>query len=159
MEIREVMTEHPQCCDMNASANDAARIMWERDCGAVPITDESGRVAGIVTDRDICMAAYFQGLALSDIRLADIMTRRPCTFSEDGDLRAAEQLMQEHQIRRLPIVDRGGSLVGIVSLADVTRAVTRNGAMSERGEVNEFCQTVAAVSEPRRSDSEDGLHA
>jgi len=83
--------------------------MWETDCGAVPITDESGHVAGTVTDRDICMAAYFQGIPLSEIRVADIMTRRPCTCTEDDNLIDAEQMMRDHQIRRLIAAERSSA--------------------------------------------------
>jgi CBS-domain-containing membrane protein len=151
MEIREVMTDNPESCDISAAANEASRIMWERDCGAVPVIDAAGRVAGIVTDRDICMAAYFQGLPLTQIRVADIMTRQPCTCTRDHDLADAEQLMQDRQIRRLPIVDDSGALVGMLSLADVAQAVKRTGAESPKSsEFKELFQTVAAVSEPRR---------
>lgn len=152
MEIRDVMTAHPGACNLEQSANDAAKIMWERDCGAVPVTDDAGAVRGIVTDRDVCMAAYFQGRALSDIRLADIMTAQPATCTDDIDLAAAERLMRERQIRRLPIVDRRGALVGMLSLADVVRSAKTNGSHVTRpGEISDLVQTVTAVSEPRRT--------
>jgi CBS domain-containing protein len=146
--IREVMTAHPESCGVNDTANDAVRIMWERDCGVVPVIDSMGRVSGIVTDRDLCMAAYFQGTPLTEIRLADVMTPAPATCTVDLDLASAEQLMRERQIRRLPVVDSDGSLLGIVSLADVAMAVRRSGPRSS--ESSDFSQTVAAVSEPRR---------
>ena len=131
MRIKEVMTESPQSCRVGDSANEAARIMWERDCGVVPIVDHAGKVAGIVTDRDICMAAYFQGLPLS--QMAD-----------------AERLMQERQIHRVPVVDDVGRLVGMLSLSDVARGVKRSGALAQKnGEAQELLQTVARISEPR----------
>jgi CBS domain-containing protein len=151
MNIREVMTERPECCGVNDTANDAVRVMWERDCGAVPVIDSMGRVSGIVTDRDLCMAAYFQGVPLSQIRLADVMTPQPATCTVDLDLASAERLMSERQIRRLPVVDASGALCGIVSLADVAMAVKRNGDASGRSpESSGLFQTVTAVSEPRR---------
>jgi CBS domain-containing protein len=151
MQVREVMTERPESCSVNDTANEAVRIMWERDCGAVPVLDSMGHVSGIVTDRDLCMAAYFQGTPLSQIRLADVMTPQPATCTADSDLAAAERLMQERQIRRLPVVDREGALVGIVSLADVAMAVRRSGEPPSRpAQFGELFQTVAAVSEPRR---------
>lgn len=151
MDIREVMTERPECCGVNDTANDAVRVMWERDCGVVPVVDSMGHVSGVVTDRDLCMAAYFQGVPLSQIRLADVMTPQPVTCTADLDLASAERLMSERQIRRLPVVDATGSLCGIVSLADVAMAVKRNGDGPARSpEANGFFQTMAAVSEPRR---------
>jgi CBS domain-containing protein len=150
MKIREVMTPDPRACGVNDSANDAAHVMWEHDCGVVPVVDSSGNVSGVVTDRDLCMAAHFRGQPLSEIRLADIMTPQPATCAVDDDLTDAERLMQERQVRRLPVVDRNGGLVGIVSLADLTRAVKSNGAMHAGQEAfSELVQTVAAVSAPR----------
>ena len=64
MQVRELMTDSPSSCSPNDSANEAARVMWDCDCGVVPVVDDSGHVAGIVTDRDICMAAFKQGKPL-----------------------------------------------------------------------------------------------
>ena len=150
MRIKEVMTESPQSCRVGDSANEAARIMWERDCGVVPIIDHAGKVAGIVTDRDICMAAYFQGLPLSQIAVASIMCPDVSTCSRDADLADAERLMQERQIHRVPVVDEGGRLLGMLSLSDVARGVKRSGALVQKnGEAQELLQTVARISEPR----------
>ncbi len=150
MRIQEVMTESPQACRLGDSANEAARIMWERDCGVVPIVDHEGRVAGIVTDRDICMAAYFQGAPLKHIPVTSIMSPDVTTCSRDADLCDAERLMQERQIHRVPVVDDRGCLVGMLSLSDVARGVKRTGGLSQRtGEAQELLQTVARISEPR----------
>ena len=150
MRIREIMTESPQACRLGDSANEAARIMWDRDCGVVPIVDQAGHVVGVVTDRDICMAAYFQGVPLSHIAVASIMSPDVSTCSRDAELSEAERLMQERQIHRLPVVDDGGCLVGILSLSDVARGVKRSGGLSRKdGEAQELLQTVACISEPR----------
>jgi CBS domain-containing protein len=156
MEVKSLMTGNPDCCTMDQSANEAARIMWERDCGVVPVLDEEGHVAGVVTDRDICMAAYFHGEPLARISLADIMSREPCCVRPSDDLCEAERIMQERQIRRLPVVDDAGMLVGMLSLGDVAQTVNRgNGSAKHRGNgavaanEQELLQTVAAVSTPR----------
>ena len=72
MQVKDVMTTSPGTCSVSDMANEAARIMWDRDCGSVPVIDAAGHVVGIVTDRDICMAAYFQGRPLSAIPLANV---------------------------------------------------------------------------------------
>jgi CBS domain-containing protein len=150
MNVKELMTQTPGVCNIDSSANDAARIMWERDCGAVPVVDESGRVAGIVTDRDLCMAAYIQGTPLSAIPVSTVMTREVCTCEADDDVGAAEHLMQEHRVRRLPVVENGGTLVGILSLSDVAQGVRRTSGPRQRsGQGDDFLLTVTAVSEPR----------
>jgi CBS domain-containing protein len=142
------MTPSPSTCTLDDSANDAAHIMWERDCGAVPIVDRAGCVKGIVTDRDICMAAHFQGVPLSRISIATIMSRHLCTVRPDDDLSRAERVMRDHQIRRLPVVDESGCVIGMLSFSDVTRGVSRNGGVKER-DGQEALQTIAAISEPR----------
>lgn len=151
MKVQEVMTKSPESCRLEDSANEAARIMWERDCGVVPVVDQQGHVAGIVTDRDICMAAYFQGLPLSRIPVATIMSLDVCACSTDAELTDAERLMQERQIHRVPVVDDSRCLVGILSLSDVARRVKpSDGVASRDGAAQELLQTVARISEPRR---------
>ncbi len=151
MEVRQLMTDNPDCCTVDQTASEAARIMWERDCGVVPVL-ENGRVCGIVTDRDICMAAYFHGEPLARISLADIMSRDICAVCPDDDVTEAEHMMQERQIRRLPVVEKG-MLVGMLSLGDVAQTVGRqNGQKRGNGACEtdqELLATVAAVSTPR----------
>jgi CBS domain-containing protein len=150
MNVRQLMTEHPTTCRVGDSASDAARIMWDCDCGAVPVLDDQDRVAGIVTDRDICMAAYFQGRPLAQIEVSGIMSRDLCTCAADDDVTAAERTMRENQVRRLPVVENGGrSLVGILSLSDVVRGVKQERTNGRSGE--EFIRTVEKISEPRMS--------
>jgi len=152
MQVKEIMTDTPQTCGVNDSANEAARIMWERDCGAVPVVGPDGQTVGIVTDRDICMAAYFQGRQLSAIPIADVMSRDLCTIGADADVSDAERLMQARQIRRLPVVANGGHLVGILSLSDLARSVPRDGGGRQAApESQEVLRTVEKVSQPRNS--------
>jgi CBS domain-containing protein len=152
MQVKEIMTDTPQVCGVNDSANEAARIMWERDCGAVPVVDRDGHTVGIVTDRDICMAAYFQGRHLSAIPIAEIMSRDLCTIEAEADLNDAERLMQSRQIRRLPVVANGGHLIGILSLSDLARTVPRDGGGRQAvPESQEVLRTVEKVSQPRNS--------
>ena len=115
MNIREVMTPNPRCVSPDDSIQSAAQIMRDEDTGAVPVCD-NGRAVGIVTDRDIVIRAIAEGQPNRSVR--DIATRDVISVSPDTSTREAAELMSEHQVRRLPVVD-GERLVGIVSLGDL----------------------------------------
>ena len=115
MHIRDVMTPNPRCVSPDDSIQSAAQIMRDEDTGAVPVCD-NGRAVGIVTDRDIVIRAIADGQPNRSVR--DIATRDVISVSPDMSTREAAELMAEHQVRRLPVVD-GDRLVGIVSLGDL----------------------------------------
>lgn len=148
MRVEELMTQMPATCTRDSSCAEAARIMWDCDCGSVPVVDDRGRAIGIVTDRDICMAALFHGSPLATISIAEVMSGDLCTCHAEDDVREAERLMTQRQVRRLPVTDESGTLVGILSLGDVAQVVGRDGRAS-RPEGVELVTTIAAISEPR----------
>lgn len=147
MKVREVMNQPAVTCRPEDTLNTAAQLMWERDCGAIPVVNEDGALVGMLTDRDICMAAYTQGTALSAIPVQNAMARQIFTCHADNSLRDAEQLMSEKQIRRLPVVDGDERIIGVISLNDIARyaASARPGDSFERDLTNTF----AAICEPR----------
>jgi CBS domain-containing protein len=136
-------------CRPDDTLDRAARLMWDRDCGCVPVCTGNGaaRVVGMLTDRDICMAALFTGKPLGELRAYEAMSRdvRACMPRD----RAAhvERAMRERQVRRVPVVDDEGSLIGIVSLADIARA---SGAPRNAPGVSdaEIAGTLAAICRP-----------
>jgi len=133
MEVREVMTAKVQCCGPDDSLEQAARLMWESDCGCLPVctaTDGKARAVGLITDRDICMCALFEGRPLSGLRVQQAMTQRILACRPADSLEQAERVMQEGQVRRLPVLSAEGQLLGIVSLADLARAAAREGGTS-----------------------------
>jgi CBS domain-containing protein len=137
---------HPAVtCSVSDSADAAARLMWECDCGVVPIVGDDGRLAGVVTDRDICMAAYTQGQPLGAIPVSRAMARNVVALHEDDSIEAAELLMSDNQIRRLPVVDEGGRPVGVVSMNDLARLASR---VKRTGVDREIVDTLAAIGEP-----------
>jgi CBS domain-containing protein len=119
--VEDVMTKEVVSCYMDDSLNRAAQIMWERDCGSVPVIDLKARVIGIITDRDACMAAYTQGRGLSDLTVASACSHTVKTCMKDDSLAQAEALMNRAQVHRLPVVDRDGTLVGMLSLSAIVR--------------------------------------
>lgn len=119
MKVKEVMSPNPQACTLTDNLSAAAGLMWENDCGILPVVVEEGKVAGLITDRDICMAANIKGRQLSDIVVADVISGDIYACKPDDDIRSALKTMQENKVRRLPVIATDGTLQGILSMNDV----------------------------------------
>jgi CBS domain-containing protein len=120
--VKKLMSTTAVACSPGDPLSRAAQIMWDTDCGAVPVVGPDGRLVGIVTDRDVCMAAYTRGEPLAAISVESTMARDVCTASPDDTLGHVARLMGERQVHRIPVTE-GGRLVGIVALADLARHV------------------------------------
>jgi CBS domain-containing protein len=130
--------------------NRAAQIMWEADVGCVPVVDAENRVVGMITDRDIAMAAYTQGRALEAISVESAMATQVYTCSPGDDVSSAEERMQKFQVRRLPVVDSAAKLVGIVSMNDIAReAAQEKGARKPQVRLDEVALTLAQICQHR----------
>jgi CBS domain-containing protein len=148
MKVAKLMKRQVFSCRSGDSADQAAREMWDHDVGCVPVIDEHGRIAGMVTDRDLCMAAYTRGLPLSAIPVSTVMARTVFTCGPDDDVAAVERAMAEHQIRRMPVIDAHGAPIGMISLNDLARAAAAGPSAVSPSEVS---RTLAAVCAPRRA--------
>lgn len=122
MRVEEIMTQEVRSIGPDLSAAEAARIMWDGDCGAVPVVDGAGRPIGIVTDRDLCMASYTRGTTLHGMSVRSVMSPALHTVQVGATIWDAESTMAWAKVRRLPVVDSTRVLVGIVTLSDVARA-------------------------------------
>lgn len=142
------MVEEVKFCSPSDTLNGAAQIMWENDCGCVPVIDEGSRVIGVLTDRDICMAAYTQGATPSGIPVSSAMSRELFACRPSDDLSSAQQIMREHRVRRLPVTDAEAKLIGIVSLTDIARAMGRIHSGIGKAKVADI---LVAVCTPHRS--------
>jgi CBS domain-containing protein len=150
MNASELMTTDVKSCGVNDNLQRAAQIMWESDCGAVPVVDGDGRVVGIITDRDICMSAYTQGLPLWQIPVSSAMAKHVHGAREDDPIEAVEQLMRRTQVRRVPVLDREARLKGILSLNDLARHAHRSAGRKSNGlSGDSISQTLAAICQPR----------
>jgi CBS domain-containing protein len=125
MSVKDLMTKQPQTVGPNDTTDTAARRMWEADCGALPVLDDDGVVLAMVTDRDICMAAWSRNQRPEELRVRDAMSTRLVTCGPSDPLETAEATMRLHQVRRLPVVDESKKLIGIISLADIALATAR----------------------------------
>jgi len=121
MKIRDLMTKDVATCTATDSLNRAAQLMWDRRCGSVRVLDDGDQVVGILTDRDVCMAAYTQGRRIDDIPVTTAMSRPVWTCTPSNTTEEAEDLMMAHGVRRLVVVDEG-RLQGLVSLDDIARS-------------------------------------
>jgi CBS domain-containing protein len=118
--IRDIMTSNPSTIEPNTSVADAARIMKQEDAGVVPVT-ENGRLTGMVTDRDIAIRVVAEGKDPQSTPVREVASQNLVTVDPQQDLDEALRLMAKHQVRRLPVIEEDGRLVGVVAQADVAR--------------------------------------
>ena len=150
MKVKDLMTPDAKAISITESLAEAAREMWENDCGALPVVKDGRKVVGMITDRDICMASFTQWAHLSDALVSGAMSQSLCACSPDDPISTAEELMRQSQVRRVAVIDGAGALVGLISIGDIARYVrshTSRGAMSLAQA--EVADTVAAICEPR----------
>ena len=144
MKVRNMMTSDVKTCRLETNLAEVVREMWEGDCGALPVVTDDGRVAGMITDRDICIAIATKSRSADRITVREVTQGHTYTCLPEDDALAALQTMKTHKIRRLPVVDGEGHVRGILSLNDV---VTHAGSAS----TNEVLSTLASICEHRRS--------
>jgi CBS domain-containing protein len=119
MKVKELMTKSPAACTLTNTLADAGGMMWQNDCGVLPVVAEGGKVVGLITDRDICMAGVLNGRQLAHIAVEEVTSGKVLTCTPDDDVRAALKTMQDSKVRRLPVVTADGTLEGMLSMNDV----------------------------------------
>ncbi len=147
MKVQDVMTRNVATCSSQDSLNRAAQLMWECDFGCVPVVDESGSVRGMITDRDICMAAYTQGLPLHQIEVRSVMSPELFCCRPEDSLETAQSLMQRHRVRRVPVTD-GDRLVGMLSLSDLLVRSPQQPRKGDGFRPEAIVQTLGIISAP-----------
>ena len=151
MKAKDLMTTDVKCCAEYNTLNTAAQMMWEHDIGCVPVVDKEGRAIGVLTDRDICMGAYIQGVLLTGALVTSAMSKEVFSCAPQDDVAAAEKLMKQNQIHRLLVLDAGGHPVGAISLNDIAREGAREAEMRTARQVSdaEITGLLASVCAPR----------
>ena len=119
MKIREIMTRDVKTCTPETNLAAAAMIMWDNDCGIVPVVHSDGKVIGMITDRDICMAVATKHREASDITVGEVFSGNLYACAPDQDVRDALKIMRAEKVRRLPVINAYGVLEGLLSLNDV----------------------------------------
>ncbi len=126
MKIRNIMTTDVATCRPDTDLATAATLMWHHDCGFMPVVDAVGALAGVVTDRDICIASATRGLTPAHIAASEVMSHRVHACMADDDVSEALATMKQFQVRRLPVIDASGRLKGVVSMNDMVIASQRS---------------------------------
>lgn len=119
MQVQDIMTKNPACCSPRATLQEVAQQMAACDCGEIPVLDEQRRPIGVVTDRDICIRAVAKGRDATQATADEVMSTPVYTVKPQDDLEECRRQMEEHQIRRVPVVDDRGICCGIVAQADI----------------------------------------
>ncbi len=119
MNVQAVMNQKVKFTGLKATLTEAARIMANNDCGALPIVDDEKKVLGMVTDRDICLAMANANRLPSEIPVEQVMSKKVYACGPDEAIPAALQTMRNKKVRRLPVIDSDGKLVGILSMDDI----------------------------------------
>jgi len=119
MKVREVMCANATVCTLTDNLSAAAGLMWQNDCGILPVVAEGGKVVGLITDRDICMAANLNNRNLWNIAVEEVISGRVFACKPEDEIHSALKTMQEKKVRRLPVVAADGTLAGILSMNDV----------------------------------------
>jgi CBS domain-containing protein len=145
MKVQSIMSKDVFSVVTNQTLNEAAKVMWEHNCGCVPVVNEQNEAVGMLTDRDIAMASYINGKGLSDIPVTDVLSRDLISASPQDDISEVELKMQTHQVRRIPILGKNAELVGILSMNDIALACQDRGSSIKPKEVSD---TLAAICRP-----------
>ena len=135
-------------CLPSDTLNVAAQIMWEEDCGAVPVVDSAGLLLGMLTDRDLAMACYTQGKAPDRLAVALAMSKAVYSVGPDDPLSGVIEAMKRHKVRRIPVITEGGQLLGLVTIADLLRRLS--GQRQASGLEPALVDALIAISEKTR---------
>jgi len=141
------MTQDPACCTAQDPLQKAAQLMVECDCGEIPVVDDmSTKVPiGVITDRDITCRTIAKGLNPLEMNVSDAMTSPIVSVRPDDSLESCCNLMEQNQIRRVPVVDDGGKCVGIISLADIALKGPKSESHEVLHEVSEMSKSASNV--------------
>ena len=143
MQVKDIMTEDVACCTPETNLQDVAQLMVDCDCGAVPVVEDqqSRKVVGIVTDRDITCRTVAQGKNPLELTAGDCMTESCTTMTPETDVEDCCRTLEEQQIRRAPVVDESGGCCGMVAQADIAR-------QAGEGETAKVVKNVSRPTEP-----------
>ena len=145
MKVREIMTINVHACQPDTDLGTAAGMMWDHDCGFIPVVGASGTVLGLLTDRDICIAAATRRLPPDRVSAAQAMSDSVHACFPDDSVSIALATMKQFKVRRLPVIDANGILNGVVSINDIARAAdVRRGVPAK-----DVVSTLAGICEPR----------
>jgi len=146
MKIKDIMTTEPRVCSRDTNLATAAELMLDGDCGILPVVRE-GKLVGVVTDRDLYIALATRNKLASHLTVGDVVQTPVWTCGPDDDVQAALVTMKQHSVRRLPVEGFGGTVLGIISLDDISLAAGPGRSVRD-AEVVEALQAICAHHHP-----------
>lgn len=148
MKVKDLMTQDAKGIWLTESLANAAKSMWENDCGILPVIKDGRKVVGMITDRDICMAAAMRERSASAISVEEVITGKVFSVKPDDEIEVALHLMREHKVRRLPVLGEEGELSGVLSINDVVmKARPANGKQTSPLSYANVVKTYKAICE------------
>jgi CBS domain-containing protein len=152
MKVSSVMNPNVESCRPDETLSAAAMVMWRKDCGFVPVVDaDSRRVLGTITDRDICMATATKHANPDEVKVQETMSTQVLCVGGDEEIDTALARMKEHQVHRLPVVDKDDRLIGVVSYSDVVRMASTDGKIRSIGD-HDLVAAYRTIKTPRNAD-------
>ena len=146
MKVKDIMTKDPVTCTPDTTVAEAAHLMWEADCGVLPVVDD-GAIDGVVTDRDMYVALATRNARAAHLKVGAVATKTVVTCAPEDDVHAALALMKQGLVRRLPVVGFGGSVLGILSMNDIVLVAGENESVSSE-DVVDALKTICAHHRP-----------
>jgi CBS domain-containing protein len=146
MKVKDIMTTEPKTCAEDMTLAGAADLMWEGDCGILPVLDDR-KVVGVVTDRDMYIALATRDRLASQMAVGEVARKPVVTCEPEEDVHAALAAMKTHRVRRLPVVGFGDTLLGIISMNDILLAARPEGPVRSE-EVVETLQAICGHHHP-----------
>lgn len=119
MKVKDVMMGTPYYCQPDSNLGSVAELMWSGNCGFLPVMEADGKIIGVITDRDVCIALGTRNRLPGEIKVREVMSNRLFACSPDDDVHIALQIMKEGGVRRLPVLAQGRTLAGVISMDDL----------------------------------------
>lgn len=146
MKVKEIMMGTPYTCRRDTNLGEATRLMWEGNCGFLPVLGNDGKVCGVVTDRDICIALGTRSKPAGDVSVGEVASSKVYSCSPDEEIHVALLTMRDAHVRRLPVIDADGKAVGVLSMDDILMhaEATSSGQVAELS-AEEVVRTLRAI--------------
>lgn len=149
MKVLDIMSENPRFCRPETDLAAAAMMMWDGDCGVLPVVDEKNKVRGVITDRDICIAVGSKHRRAEEIQVREVVNGTLFSCRPEDSVKKALKIMSDHQIRRIPVLGSGGDLKGVISINDMILAL-KNGKSDKELSAVDLLKAIQAICKHRR---------
>jgi CBS-domain-containing membrane protein len=154
MKVKDLMTATPSYCQPETNLGSATELMWNSNCGCLPVLSIDGKVSGVITDRDICVALGTRNRVAGDVTVAEVMSNKLHCCAPEDEIHLALQTFREAKVRRLPVVARDGSLIGVLSVDDIlSRAEPKGLGKEPELSTDEAIRTFRSITQRRVSEN------